>query len=116
LLSVGPTAALAASSDRIDVGWTILQNGYWKGSGSFSNLNGTYTSVCVGLWVKDAVLGLQEKSVRCVNTPKGSGFAFSAPDVACYTFSWGTVFTTVTGRSGTRVVDEKWSNSINESC
>ena len=77
------TPAHAAGGDVIDVGFTILQNGYWKGSGSYSNPNGTFGHVCVRLYYDHDSGKSLSINTRCVATPKGSGFAFSAPDMQC---------------------------------
>jgi hypothetical protein len=84
LVVPGAPAAKAATGHRIDVGYTILQGGYWKGSGSYNNYDGVYRAVCVGLWFT-GVQGAVNLSVRCVDTPKGGGYAFSAPSVRCRT-------------------------------
>jgi hypothetical protein len=83
----GAAAAHAAGSDRIDVGLTISQNGYWKGSGSYSNYNNTYGHVCVRIYLLYTIpvigVNVERHTVRCVATPQGGGFAFSAPNMQC---------------------------------
>jgi hypothetical protein len=49
LLALVVSGAPAASGHRIDVGYTISQGGYSKGSGSYNNYDGAYRAVCVGL-------------------------------------------------------------------
>jgi hypothetical protein len=115
LVVSGAPAAKAASGHRIDVGYTILQGGYWKGSGSYNNYDGVYRAVCVGLWFT-GVQGAVNLSVRCVGTPKGGGYAFSAPSVRCRN-SPGYIWTKVEGfKHGSRSRDVKTSNRIGAHC
>jgi hypothetical protein len=110
-----------ASGDRIDVGVTILQGNFWKGSGSFSNPDNSFGQVCVALWLLQPNGNPIERNLsqRCVPTPPGSGFAFSAPDVHCSNLpSIDGVFTTVVAYDHTLVnpVLQKQSNQIAAHC
>jgi hypothetical protein len=112
---LSPALASAGSGHRIDVGYTILQNGYWKGSGSFQNYDGTYAHVCVTLWFF-GLNGGEPLSSSCRNTPAGPGYAFSAPDVRCQDVI-GEVYTEVDGyNSGWVTLDSKVSNTIPSTC
>jgi hypothetical protein len=91
-----------------------LQGGYWKGSGSYNNYDGVYRAVCVGLWFT-GVNGAVNLSVRCVGTPKGGGYAFSAPSVRCGN-SPGYVWTKVEGFKHSGNTDVKTSNRIGAHC
>ncbi len=112
---LSPALAIAGTGHRIDVGFTILQNGYWKGSGSYQNYDGAYAHVCVTLWF-NGLNGGEPLSTSCRNTPKGAGFAFSAPDVKCQDVI-GEVYTEVDGyNSGWVALDSKFSNDIPSTC
>jgi hypothetical protein len=115
MITLSPALANAGSGHRIDVGYTILQNGYWKGSGSYQNYDGRYAHVCVTLWF-NGMFGGKALSSSCRNTPRGSGYAFSAPSVRCQNVV-GEVFTEVTAfNSGWGQLDAKYSNYIPSTC
>jgi len=97
LTAIG-TPASAAIPTRVDVGLTILDTStwQWKGSGSYSNGDGTYATFCVQLRIDrpgdDVTL-----SSRCVGTPPGSQNEFSAPPVGCYNKVGWSVYTRAIG-------------------
>ena len=112
LAAAASTPALAADHG-IDVGYTVVQNGNWVGSGSFHNSDGTYGQICVRLFLATNIT--QQLSVRCVNWPTGTGFAFSTPPYKCYDTGeyFAHVFTRVYGYDHNgRLLDQKVSNSI----
>jgi hypothetical protein len=119
LVAVGSTPALAAGHG-IDVGYTVVQNGNWVGSGSFNNSDQTYGQICVRLFLETTdPQWTQELSVRCVVWPTGTGFAFSTPPYKCYNTNeiFAHVFTRVYGYDHTgRLLDSKVSNSIQGNC
>jgi hypothetical protein len=82
------TRAVAAIPTRVDVGVTINDQGVWKGSGSYSNGDGSFTSFCVQIR-QDRPGPDSTLSSRCEATPVGSQAEFSAPDVACFNkYGW----------------------------
>ncbi len=90
LLAVSPPPALATGS-RIDVGLTIRDGSWIKGSGSYTNGN-DYTRVCIGIvrWTWDLTRSSMPAGEACRSTPDWTSGSFSAPNVyhqlggACY--------------------------------
>ncbi|MEU4536999.1 hypothetical protein AB0G15_19235 [Streptosporangium sp. NPDC023825] len=110
-------AASAAIPTRIDVGYTITDHVYWKGSGSYSNGNGTYVRWCVRLMM--AEIGPNRTlSSRCQATPAGSQGTMSAPDVRCYRSGNPTdyVYTRVSAYDANNRETFKESNDIDPWC
>jgi hypothetical protein len=87
-LTTVTTADAGVKLTRIDVGKTIRQGGYWKGSGSYVNGSGLYARVCVSLW-KNWPGPDKRLSQACRVATRGSR-AFSAPSVKCKVL-WGQV-------------------------
>ncbi|MEU1301502.1 MULTISPECIES: hypothetical protein [Streptomyces] len=73
--------ASAAIGTRIDIGWTVLENGMVKASGSYSNGSGAYDLICISVQGRN----LQLISTACRRAPVNSQQVFSAPDMPCAT-------------------------------
>ncbi|ACZ90429.1 hypothetical protein [Streptosporangium roseum] len=105
-------APAQAAGSVIDIGYTIVDGRYIKGSGSMTN-NGDYTNVCVVIMGKKNSSGYSDYTMAC-RTNRGS-VSWSAPDVfagnlearACYEF-----YTRISAyKNGTRVANKN-SNHV----
>jgi hypothetical protein len=119
LAAVG-TSATAAVPTTVDVGVTILDGvtWEWKGSGSYSNGNGSYKQFCVQIRQEKPGLDVTLSS-RCVDTPAGSQGEFSAPPVACWNrLGWAVYTRAIALNSAGEIVQngEAQSNRIPHSC
>ncbi|MEW2386499.1 hypothetical protein AB0873_31220 [Micromonospora sp. NPDC047707] len=101
-----------AADSRIDIGHTIVDGRYVKGSGSMTN-NGDYTNVCIVIMGKRNGSGYSDKTKAC-RSNRGS-LTWSAPDLytgsldgkACYEF-----YTRISAyKNGTRVANKN-SNHV----
>lgn len=86
LLAVATTGLSAgramAATSVYDVGVTVYQSPYVRGSGSYTN-GGAYTKVCVVIQSrKPFTSSWTNHQEVCRATPNPSSAAFSAPDVA----------------------------------
>lgn len=107
-LAAANNVPVAACTSGVDVGLTILQGGFVKGSGSYNNCSGQLAKVCVDLYYQWGYV-----AGRCVATPQGPGFAFSAPDQRCAPGDW---YTLVTGtRPNGSIFQAKGSNVLHVS-
>jgi hypothetical protein len=119
LTAVG-TPATAAVPTTVDVGRTIVDpvTWQWKGSGSYSNGNGTYKRFCVQLR-QDRPGFDTTLSSQCVDTPAGSQGEFSAPPVACFNkLGWAVYTRAIALNSAGEIVrnGEAQSNRIPHTC
>ncbi|MEU4224889.1 hypothetical protein AB0F17_11385 [Nonomuraea sp. NPDC026600] len=114
-LGAGVVAATPASAEvetRIDVGLTVWEDGYVKGSGSFSNGSGAYGDICVklrGFLIDGGV----RSSIACNWGRKGTSMTFSAPDLKCGFGDSGSYDTVVTAYDADlNYIESKVSNRI----
>jgi hypothetical protein len=119
LTAVG-TPTTAAVPTTVDVGLTIVDpvTWEWKGSGSYSNGNGTYKQFCVQLWEDVPGLDMLLRG-RCVDTPAGSQGEFSAPPVACFNkLGWQIYTRAIALNAAGKIVQngEAQSNRIPHTC
>lgn len=115
------TAGTPASADiptTVDVGLTILDTTTWewKGSGSYSNGDGSFLYVCVQ--IRQDRPGLDTTlSSRCVDTAAGSQGEFSAPPEPCFAkLGWGIYTRTIAVKRNGGDSLTRTSNRIPHQC